>query len=292
MIEKKLHDLSEEYGISFENLLANYLKEIIIATLCEKGYGSCLCLKDPKALSMERAKGRSNRNLLFLYKEDERILANDGFVPGCPFSAHYMEEFYQHILCKLPQVRIDHPEIGMNYIKFEAFCENMYVPFFLEIKDETMEGFTPNQEELILPITNKTYEMLTYPLEQEAAVHLGAILKDLELINEMEHYFALYHIFSKETIEGVRLQNGLEGVLKKEKISFMSDRFDTVLSYRDYSYMKKKWKVLLRRQKTNEPSWEEVVDILEKVVVPIWNTSKEDMIFFGDWMPEIGRYLD
>ncbi|MCR4675101.1 MAG: hypothetical protein K5675_08825 [Lachnospiraceae bacterium] len=291
MIKSKLHEIAEEKNIPFENILTGYVKEEILSYLYKNGFHSCFCLKNPNGISFEGYKGRALRQLKFIYREDERILKSDGFVPGCPFSEDFMEVFYEEILLKLPNFTIQNKEVKDTTIYFDIYCENMYVPFFIEIEKEK-EGFTPNQQKIFLPVLEETYEVVTYPVEQEAALHLGEILKDLELLNEMEHYLSLYSIFSRETLEGVRFQNALAEVLKKKHISISSGVFDMVLGYKNYSYMKKKWKVLLRRQKIKEPSWEEVIELLEAAVTPIWNTTKEDLIFFGDWMPEIGRYLD
>jgi hypothetical protein len=129
-------------------------------------------------------------------------------------------------------------------------------------------------------------------MEQEAATHVAKVCKELELIGEMEHYLQLYKIFSLYSVEGVRLQNAIRQELARVKLDYERDDFNAVLGFRDYGYMKKKWKVLLRRQKIDAPQWEEVIDLLDKVLSPLWQASRNDLVFFGDWMPEIGRYLD
>ena len=56
--------------------------------------------------------------------------------------------------------------------------------------------------------------------------------------------------------------------------------------------MKKKWKIMLRRQKRNGPEWDEALDVIMQFVRPLWDAVCENKIFFSDWMPELGRYLD
>lgn len=292
MIEQLLHKFARENLIAFENALASYVKESLINQICTKGFSSCLCLRNPGDFSEKSYRGRVRRELRFYYLEDERILKSDGFVPGCPFGQNYLADFVKEVLQPEEEIFIKNEEIVDNTIFFDVYCENMYVPFSLEIVPKKQEGYSMNQKILSLPIRNESFEVLTYPVEQEAAGHLGKILKELELINEMEHYLALFDIFSNEALEGVRLQTALDEVLKEQKISLSENRLQTVLGYREYSYMKKKWKVLLRRQNRTSPAWEEVIELLKKVVEPVWKASEEEIIFFGDWMPEIGRFLD
>ncbi|MCR5396268.1 MAG: hypothetical protein K6E64_02250 [Lachnospiraceae bacterium] len=292
MIEQKLHEIATTQNLTFENILAAYVKESILQCLYENGFGSCLCMKHPETVSFTGYAGRAHRGLHFIYVEDERILESDGFVPGCPYKKDYLEQLFSKVLKNMESLEIQNPVIKEKEMFFDVYCENMYVPFLISLDFGVQKNATLNQRSLTLPILEKEYKVLTYPLEQEAADHLGVILKELELINEMEHYLALYDMFSKEAIEGVRFQNALTEVLHSMGMEFCQYLWETVSSYKTYSYMKKKWKVLLRRQKRTNPTWEEVISLLSAVIDPIWECSKNDMVFFGDWMPEIGRYLD
>lgn len=56
--------------------------------------------------------------------------------------------------------------------------------------------------------------------------------------------------------------------------------------------MKKRWIKYLRSQKKQEPSWEEVMALLSEFLPRIWNSVCRDEVFLGDWMPELGRFLD
>lgn len=292
MTDEMLHRFSEENGIPFENALAAFVKERILFALYEKGFGKCLWLKNKAGISLRGYQGRTDRSLRFVYKEDERILKNDGFVPGCSYDDEFLQNLFELELKAIPELDIKQPEYRDDSIAFDVYYKEMYVPILLQVIPLREENMTPQAQELTLPILNRCFEVCTYPLEQEAAAHVAKICKELELINEMEHYLFLYKLFSENAIEGVRLQNAMGQELERNHLSFARDDFNHVLGFRDYGYMKKKWKVLLRRQKLTDPAWEEVIDLLDKVLSPIWQTAKEDMIFFGDWMPEIGRYLD
>ena len=55
--------------------------------------------------------------------------------------------------------------------------------------------------------------------------------------------------------------------------------------------MKKKWKAFLRSAGSREPVWEQAVDRFLKFFGPIWRAVADDAVFFGDWMPELNRFL-
>ncbi len=292
MTDETLHIFSETNNIPFENVLVGYVKELILKNLYERGYGRYLWLKNKTMISLRGYAGRVDRSLKFAYKEDERILKEDGFVPGSAFDDDFLKLFFEHELQTIPNLVVKEPEFTATTISFAVYYKEMYVPILLEIKGLKEDSLTAQPEILELPILNVRCEALMYPMEQEAAAHVARICKELELINEMEHYLEAFKIFSENSLEGVRMQNAIRQELLRLNLDYQRDDLKIVLGFKDYSYMKKKWKVLLRRQKQEQPSWEEVMDLLARVLSPIWDAGKQDLIFFGDWMPEIGRYLD
>ncbi|MGN0342246.1 MAG: hypothetical protein ACI4DO_05575 [Roseburia sp.] len=117
------------------------------------------------------------------------------------------------------------------------------------------------------------------------------VLDKMELNNELFVYLDLYEILKNNSIEARKLQNQLMILIKERKLIYKQNRLETVVSYGTYSYMKKKWKSFLKSKKRKEPSWEEVIHVLDQCFSPIWAAMYEDRIYIGDWMPEISRYL-
>ena len=292
MIDETLHSFSKEHQLSFENVLVEYVKETILITLLERGYGNYLWLKNKGAFSLQGIQGRVDRSLKLVYKEDERVLKSDGFVPGTAFDEDFLKDFFEYELQTIPELKIRNPEYTKNSITFDAYYKEMYVPFLLEINELREQNLTAQSAMIEFPISNGRYEVLTYPIEQEVASHVADICRDLELINEMEHYLEVFKLCSENSLEGVRLQNAIRQELGLRNLDYARDDLKHVLEFRDYTYMKKKWKVMLRRQKLANISWEDVIDLFDKVLSPIWSAGKQDLVFFGDWMPEIARYLD
>lgn len=292
MMDEVLHNYAEANGLLFENVLVGFVKEHMLKALYEEGFTNFLWLKNPSAISVSGYKQRVWRQLSFVYKEDERVLKNDGFVPGCAFDEAFLPNLYKKVFMEIPEFRMQEPTFETNGMLLHIYYKEMYVPIFVEVEKLKEESITAQTNRLTLPILGNTFALLVYPMEQEAATHVAKVCKELELIGEMEHYLQLYKIFSLYSVDGVRLQNAIRQELERVKLDYERDDFNAVLGFRDYGYMKKKWKVLLRRQKIDAPQWEEVIDLLDKVLSPLWQASRNDLVFFGDWMPEIGRYLD
>ena len=118
------------------------------------------------------------------------------------------------------------------------------------------------------------------------------IIKKLELINEMDHYYDALEIISKYPINGRKFKEMLQQALISNNIEITRKRLDTIKGYSDYTYMKKKWKVELRQKKRSEPSWTDTLECLMKFLEPIWDCMETNMVFIGDWMPQIKRFLD
>ena len=67
---------------------------------------------------------------------------------------------------------------------------------------------------------------------------------------------------------------------------------DMLAGYGNYTYMKRKWKVELRQKKKSEPEWSDVNKCLVNFLRPIWEAMEKNMVFLGDWMPQLKRFLD
>ena len=78
----------------------------------------------------------------------------------------------------------------------------------------------------------------------------------------------------------------------KSFIPLEKERFDMFEGYQSSSYMKKKWKSYLKKEKKKTPSFEEVMKVMIAYYRPIWDSLAEGNYYLGDWMPELMRYLD
>jgi len=129
-------------------------------------------------------------------------------------------------------------------------------------------------------------------VESILAENLFYLIRDMELLPDMSVYDKVYGILKTEPVDGRHIQELLGEHCKKQQLLPEESRMKEILSYRDYSYMRKRWEKYLRHRKRKEPAWTEVMQVLEQFLPQMWSTLCRDEIFFGDWMPDLQRFLD
>ena len=111
------------------------------------------------------------------------------------------------------------------------------------------------------------------------------------MIQDMKVYYDIYYLLERESVDGRKVKDYIDEECENKQIKKETERLAMIASYRDYTYMKKKWKVFLRSIKEKEPQWEMVIERFLCFFEPIWQAVIEDFVFFGDWMPELNRFL-
>ena len=72
------------------------------------------------------------------------------------------------------------------------------------------------------------------------------------------------------------------------------ERAEQIFSYRDYPYMKKRWEKFCRHSAiagTETLKWEKEMECFHHFLGDMWEAVCRDEVFFGDWMPELARFL-
>lgn len=172
-----------------------------------------------------------------------------------------------------------------NRIVLEFEVEKYRIPFFIEVESYRETALYPVEETL------EEMKYYRFPTEEYLAHGFYEIFDKLELLNHLFWYKEIYDILLTETIDGRKVRDCLGKLLETKKIPSFEKRLDTIKSYENYGYMKKKWKSEKKRQNQEFPEWKEVISLLVTFISPIFHAIIQDEIFFEDWMPQLGRYL-
>ncbi len=132
----------------------------------------------------------------------------------------------------------------------------------------------------------------TFPPEEYVSRCFYEILVGLELIKDLSWYKEIYDILVEEPMNGRKVWERFSYILSENPIPSVERRLDTIKSYENYRYMEKRWKSQGRREGEKYPPWGEVVRLAADFFTPIFEGVMRDELFLGDWMPQIGRYLD
>lgn len=296
---------SEELNISFPNLLAGYVLEEIMCYVAESEFSENLWLKANDAFHIGHYRREQYFRLDFVYYLEEKTLRTQKQIPGQRLSEELVERMLSSIF-----VREAFNGIRWKYhvtwseeeilAEVTAEFEEMKVPVEVSVSVLNIKGISAEDmefEPLFHGGQKVTYKH--FPLEVILMEQLIQVVQYMELLPDMSPYYVIYRIISKEIIDGRRMQEAIIELCRKKKIEFTKDRGEMLSDYQDYPYMRKRWEKYAKSLKKEGPfssgdipDWKELSKRVFRFFLPIWNATARDEIFFGDWMPELGRYLD
>lgn len=281
-----------ESGRKTEEVLRTVVVEEVMARLAASKFGRSLWLASyvPKG-------GNVQKRVSYYYRKDEKVRRADGFVPGQDLSAPgFVPAFLSYIKVLLaPDFRLEEKSIaahrGILYAEFSVFLEAMHTPLVLYFV-ENDEDLAPEKIVFTPRFGGKTVDVLTYPFENICAADCAILLGRLSFVNDLEPFAELYGIISQNACDGTSFQVRLRSACLKNNISFTSSRLEKFRGLRDNAAFAKKWDKRRKKAPDADIPWGTVIDTLFAFVEPVWKACMEGTVFFGDWMPELGRYLD
>ena len=277
---------SEELKIPYENLLSAFVIEEAVTAVCESDEAENFRLKNNSILSLEYYRRKAPTRLEYVILSEEELTVRNVI--------HRMSKIFQNE--KKAELwwkyRVEKEDEGIC-VYLSAKIEELQIPVQLVLEQEKEEPSEPSHEELHPFLEeDRSVEYLHYPMEGILAEHFIRIMRDMELINDMGSYYILYELLSKEMNSSRKVTEQIESLAKEQKIPLKKERFDMFEGYQSSSYMKKKWKSYLKKEKKKPPSFEEVMKVMIAYYRPIWDSLAEGNYYLGDWMPELMRYLD
>ena len=284
MINKgNIKEKSEQLNIPFKNLLSAAVCEIVIELLANGKYCNELYLCNSAEFKSDVYKDLCISNIYYEYVRD----LDD------KMAILYMRDILKEIMAKgsLEGMAVN-GSVGETGISLKITVDDMYIPINLYFKKH---GASHEPEKISLELIaygNRRVDVLINPKEEELSKHLLEIIDKLELINNMDHYYDAYEILTSNPVNGRKVKDRLTELVKEKGITIDDSRLNMLKSYGDYTYMKRKWKVELRQKKKSEPQWSDVNNCLMNFLSPIWDAMEKNMVFLGDWMPQLKRFLD
>ena len=277
---------SEELKIPYENLLSAFVIEEAVMAFCGSDEAENFRLKNNNILSLEYYRRKAPTRLEYRILSEEELTVRNVI--------HRMSRIFQNE--KKAELwwkyRVEKEDEGIC-VYLSAKIEELQIPVQLVLEQEKEEPSEPSHEELHPFLEeDRSVEYLHYPMEGILAEHFIRIMRDMELINDMGSYYILYELLSKEMNSSRKVTEQIESLAKEQRIPLKKERFEMFEGYQNSSYMKKKWKSYLKKEKKKTPSFEEVMKVMIAYYRPIWDSLAEGNYYLGDWMPELMRYLD
>ena len=281
MLNPKLIKIkSKELDIPFDNLLIGCCLEELVVFISENSKDELWIIND-RTLGLGSYKRGISDMLITAYSGDKDLEV---------FMRELSLSVVSYFVSLDVKVKTEFPTD--NHIRFTLYIQNMKVPVVLVVQYAGELDTFPREKSLMLSLENaKPVHYMAYPPEEKMAILSYDILDKLELLGDMREYIDLYDILKNETVEGRKVKESLREKCEG-KSGFDMARLETLQGYGDYTYMKKKWKRVRRATKRSDLEWEEVHGLIMKFLTPIYKAMIDDEVFFGDWIPDIARFLD
>ncbi len=279
----RIKEKSEQLNIPFKNLLSAAVAELIIELLADGKYCNELYLCNASEFSQDVYKDLCIGNIYYEYVREL----------DSKMAILYMRDILKEIMAKgALEALVVNGSVDESGINLKITVDDMYVPLHIFFKKHESSHDPEKITLKLIAYENRTVDVLINPKEEELTKHLVEIIEKLELINNMDHYYLAYEILTTNPVNGRKVKDRLFEQLKEKNIVIDDTRINMLRSYLDYTYMKKKWKVELRQKKKSEPEWSDVNKCIINFLNPIWNAMEKNMVFLGDWMPQLKRFLD
>lgn len=291
-----LQEMSVRTGLIFSNMLGAVVLEEIVRLICESEYAKEFWLRNGNILTRESYERNLKLKLEYDYVIQKPKKELGDFSPLQLLNdivLHLKEEVLEGNSKKniLLEVKI---KSNPKFVQLDCVgkIEDMQVPVKIVFHCLQDENLIPKKNTLsLLVYPEKQITYYSFPAENILVEKYLEVITKLELIRDMRAYYDIYYLLDRESVDGRKIRDYICGQCEIMKIEKDNSRFEMVKNYQNYGYMKKKWKVFLRSIHRKEPGWEQVIQRFINFFEPIWKAIIDDYVFFGDWMPELNRFL-
>lgn len=151
----------------------------------------------------------------------------------------------------------------------------------------------PKQEKRRIPTQLEGFEapvINAYSIETTVAEKLDAILSLMEFSSRMKDYYDILYLSRKFDFDGTTLKDAVSQTFSNRNRSYGLGQFESLIALGGDPTMEKKWTAFLRKIRTQEEPFSEVLIALEKFLRDIINAIETDDTFKKIWRSTNGRW--
>ncbi|MCM1257128.1 MAG: hypothetical protein NC307_04670 [Roseburia sp.] len=291
-----LQEISAQTGLAFSKLLGAAVLEEVARIICESEYSGEFWLRNASALTRESYERNLKLRLEFDYVIQKPPIGLEELSPTellIDVTSHLKAEVFEEQDGHRVELEVD-MKAYPKYVRFDCVgkIEDMKVPVTVIFHYLQDENLAPKKETFSLTaFPGKEVSYNSFQPESILAEKYMEIVTKLELIQSLKSYYDVYYLLERESVDGRKVRDYINDQCGNWNVPKDMTRLEMVKMYKNYAYMKKKWKVFLRSIHCKEPEWDQVMERFVSFFEPIWKAVIEDFIFFGDWMPELNRFL-
>lgn len=295
---QELKERGEQLNLTMAEVLWGYMLEDAMLRIYNSEYRDILWLENRNLLGEESYHKRSEEKICFLYQPSERPIPQEKRCPGQKLSLPMCEQMIQDLFAEENAREIvwlgSASELsGVFLLHLTGEYKDMQVPICIRLQEVEASNERPGRTETNLTVLkNKRLSYLIYAPENQLSKDLFEIINKLELIGDMGCYDRVYRMLCKESLSGRYVIEELNLLSENCPNVRREQRIEQLAGYEKYAYMRKRWEKYVRNRGVEPTAWEEVLHLLLQFLTPVWHSLCNNEIFFDDWMPELGRFLD
>jgi len=280
VLMKSMYAKSKSLSIPYENLLAGCAQELVIEQLFLDKEKVNFALANDSYLGMSYYQKGLAKKISLRYFEKEESSNSIMDVLGATFHETKIELISEQLIDKNGELRV----------VVKVPIERLIIEIELELKPALL-GKSYGSRESIQSIlgNNRKLAYFRYAREGEIAEKIDQCLYYMELIPDMESYSELFYLLEKDVLQGRKVRDCLHKI--NTKGIYDRERRQEYLSYSNNKELEERWMSYSKRMKMTELTWKAVIEKCNRFIQPIVKSLEEDELFFGDWMPELERFM-
>ena len=175
---------------------------------------------------------------------------------------------------------------------FDCGIGNMHIPVDM-ILMPTLGKVTYRTYHIRLLLENsQEKDIKILPADHSVVEYTFEIMDRLIFLDDMNLFLEYYILLSECDLTGSDISRKFKAAAATRGKEIRPRELELLKNLRTDRQMRNKWRAFSKQTGRTDLTWEEVFDRIMKFLAPIWNALSEDDFFLGDWMCEIGRFLD
>lgn len=280
----KLQNKAKETGRSYQLCLQLFCQEEFLRRVSLSKYTDNLVLKGGLFIyTLTKFESRATVDIDFLLKHIPNTESKVLNMVEEIASTDTGNDFISFRIKGISPITLQKKYNGIS-IGIEGLIKNTKTPFSIDFG--IGDVIVPKSEKRRIPTQLDGFvqpEINTYSLESTIAEKFDAIISRFEFTSRMKDFYDIYYIAHTFDFDGRKLQEAIFETLQNRGTDYNRDTFKSINDLALSDIMNTRWKAFLRKIKTSDLDFKEVLKIIQKFLNPAFEAIIEEREFFKKW---------
>lgn len=283
---ERMREKSRKYAIAISDLMWGYVWEEFLERVYESNWKTQWYLSSDASLGVVSYGNKTKGAQIFYFSGEQEF-----HLEGMQLIAQSLFEKREFSHVEFAYSIVQREE--SFFWKIEATYLDTVIPLSIRVLPLVAKNIQKEERTLSRFLDwRRDIKVYLYAPENALACDFYELVDKLELISDMKTYANVNDILKTCSISGRHMIEELSLLTSEHPKVRKEERMQFLSGYKNYAYMRKRWEQYEKRVGRIHEPWEEVLERILSFGEPVWNALCREEIFFGDWMPALGRYLD